>query len=414
MDHACRAGEADDRVKGDDVTMTVAQADMPIYLDYQATTPTDERVVAAMLPWFTERFGNPHSRDHRHGWDSEEAVETAREQVAALIGATPKEIVFTSGATESNNLAIKGVAEAAGEDRRHIVTCVTEHKCVLESCNRMEERGFDVTRLPVESNGLIDLDKVSAAVTDRTALVSIMTVNNEIGVIQPVAEIGRICRERGAKFHTDAAQAVGKVPVDVNSMNIDLMSISGHKLYGPKGIGVLYIRRRPRVPIVAQMDGGGQERGFRSGTVPTPLAVGLGEACAIAQAEMAAESARLYGLRDRFLTRLRDAVPDVHLHGDLERRIGGNLNVSFPDVDGQDLMMRLTGLSVSTGSACSSAAVGPSHVLSSLGVEPRLLHNALRIGLGRFTTEDEVDCAVEMIVAAVRSQRSASQMYEQA
>lgn len=394
--------------------MTEKDTDMPIYLDYQATTPTDERVVAAMLPWFTEKFGNPHSRDHRHGWVAEEAVEDARGKIAALIGATSKEIVFTSGATESNNLAVKGVVEAAGEDRRHIVTCVTEHKCVLESCRRMEERGFEVTRLPVRSDGLIDLDDLSAAVTERTALVSIMAVNNEIGVIQPVADIGRICREHGAKFHTDAAQAAGKIPIDVNAMNIDLLSISGHKVYGPKGIGVLYLRRRPRVPIVAQIDGGGQERGIRSGTVPTPLAVGLGEACAIAAVEMADEAARLHGLRGRFLDALRSSVPDVHLHGDLDHRIGGNLNFSFPDIEGQDLMMRLTGLSVSTGSACSSAAVGPSHVLSSLGVEPRLLHNALRIGLGRFTTEDEVDRAVEMIATAVRSQRSASQIYERA
>jgi cysteine desulfurase len=345
---------------------------------------------------------------------AEEAVEDARGKVAALIGATAKEIVFTSGATESNNLAIKGVAAAVGDDRRHVVTCVTEHKCVLESCKRLEERGYDVTWLPVQANGLIDMDAVSDAVTERTALVSVMAVNNEIGVIQPIDEIGRLCRERGAKFHTDAAQAVGKIPLDVNAMNIDLMSISGHKLYGPKGIGALYVRRRPRVPIVAQMDGGGQERGLRSGTVPAPLAVGFGEACAVAGAGMDAEAARLHALRDRFLSALREAVPDVHLHGDLERRIGGNLNFSFPDIDGQDLMMRLTDLSVSTGSACSSAAVGPSHVLSALGVESRLLHNALRIGLGRFTTEDEVDRAVTMIVSAVRSLRSASQVYERA
>jgi cysteine desulfurase len=387
---------------------------MPIYLDYQATTPVDERVLATMLPWFTRKFGNPHSRDHRHGWVAEEAVEEARAKVAALIGATAKEIVFTSGATESNNLAVKGVAEAADAGRRHVVTCVTEHKCVIESCHRLEERGFEVTWLPVQSNGLIDLDSVSAAVTARTALVSIMAVNNEIGVIQPIAEIGRLCRARGAKLHTDAAQAAGKIPLDVNAMNIDLLSISGHKLYGPKGIGALYVRRRPRVRIVPQMDGGGQERGLRSGTVPTPLAVGLGEACAIAASEMAGEADRLRTLRDRFLTRLRNGVPDVHLHGDLEHRIAGNLNVSFPDIEGQDLMMRLTGLSVSTGSACSSAVVGPSHVLSALGVESRLLHNALRIGFGRFTTEDEVDRAVAIIISAVRSQRSASQVYERA
>jgi cysteine desulfurase len=387
---------------------------MPIYLDYQATTPVDERVLAVMLPWFTEKFGNPHSRDHRHGWVAEEAVEAARAKVAALIGATPKEIVFTSGATESNNLAVKGVAEAAGDDRRHVVTCVTEHKCVLESCRRLEERGFAVTRLPVRPNGLIDMDALSAAVTERTALVSIMAVNNEIGVIQPIDAIGRLCRERGAKFHTDAAQAAGKIRLDVNAMSIDLLSISGHKLYGPKGIGVLYVRRRPRVPIVAQMDGGGQERGLRSGTVPTPLAVGLGEACAIAAAEMTAEAERLRALRDRFLATLREAVPDVHLHGDMEQRIPGNLNLSFPDIDGQDLMMRLTGLSVSTGSACTSATVGPSHVLSALGVEQRLLHNALRIGFGRPTTGDEVDKAAAMIASAVRSLRSASQVYERA
>jgi cysteine desulfurase len=388
--------------------------EMPIYLDYQATTPVDERVLAAMLPFFTEKFGNPHSRDHRHGWQAEEAVEEARGRIASLIGATAKEIVFTSGATESNNLAIKGVAAAAGEGRKRIVTCETEHKCVLESCRRLERGGYEVTYLPVASNGLIELGALEAAVDDRTALVSIMAVNNEIGVIQPLAEIGKLCRKHGARFHTDAAQATGKIPLDVNAMNIDLMSISGHKIYGPKGIGALYVRRKPRVPIEAQMDGGGQERGLRGGTVPAPLAVGLGEACAVAAAEMADEAERLKGLRDRFLARLRAAVPDVHLHGDATQRIAGNLNLSFPDIEGQDLMMRLTGLSVSTGSACSSAVVGPSHVLSALGVPARLLHNALRIGFGRFTTEGEVDRAADMIAAAVQSLRAASQVYERA
>jgi cysteine desulfurase len=389
-------------------------AEMPIYLDYQATTPVDERVLAAMLPWFTEKFGNPHSRDHRHGWQAEEAVEEARRQVADLIGATAKEIVLTSGATESNNLAIKGAARAAGERRRHVVTCETEHKCVLESCRRLEREGFEVTYLPVGGDGLVDLDGLAASLSERTALVSIMAVNNEIGVIQPIAEIGRLCREHGAKFHTDAAQAAGKIPLDVKAMNIDLLSISGHKVYGPKGIGALYVRRRPKVPIEPLMDGGGQERGLRSGTVPAPLAVGLGVACAVAAGEMAGEAERLTRLRDRFLARLRHAVPDVHLHGDLVRRIPGNLNFSFPDIEGQDLMMRLTGISVSTGSACSSAAVGPSHVLSALGLDARFLHNALRVGLGRFTTEEEVDRAADMIAAAVQSQRAASQLYERA
>ncbi|MDH3704252.1 MAG: aminotransferase class V-fold PLP-dependent enzyme, partial [Alphaproteobacteria bacterium] len=314
---------------------------MPIYLDYHATTPVDDRVLDAMLPWFSERFGNPHSRDHRHGWEAEEAVEAARVQVAALIGAQAREIIFTSGATESNNLAIKGCARAMRADRPHVVTCVTEHKCVLESCRRLEREGIEVTYLPVLSDGSIDLDALDRAVTERTALVSIMAVNNEIGVIHPMTEIGRICRAQGARLHTDAAQAVGKIPLDVKTMNIDLLSISGHKVYGPKGIGVLYVRRRPRVPLEPLLDGGGQQRGLRVGTIPTPLAVGMGAACAVAGEEMTTEAVRLAALRDRFLARLRDAVPDTHVHGGMEHRVAGNLNVSFPDVDGQDLMMRL-------------------------------------------------------------------------
>ena len=387
---------------------------LPIYLDYQATTPVDERVLDAMLPWFRENFGNPHSSDHKHGWMADDAVEAARRQVASIIGATPKEIVFTSGATEANNLAIKGAAHAADPDRRHIVTCATEHKCVLESCARMEREGFDVTILGVGSDGLIDPNELADALTDRTLLVSIMAVNNEIGVVQPLAEIGAMCRERGVYFHTDAAQAVGKIPIDVNEMKIDLLSLTAHKVYGPKGIGALYVRRRPRVRLVAEMDGGGQERGLRSGTVPAPLAVGLGMACAIAQEEMAAESERLTALRDRFLERLRAGVPDTHVHGDLMQRIPGNLNLSFPDLDARDLMMRLDGLSISTGSACTSAIVEPSHVLQALGVDARLLHNALRIGLGRYTTEDEVDRAAEDIVAAVNGLRATGQVFERA
>jgi len=387
---------------------------MPIYLDYQATTPTDERVVAAMLPWFNEKFGNPHSGDHRHGWVSEEAVERARGQVASIIGARPKEIIFTSGATESNNLSIKGAAHAADASRRHIVTLATEHKCVLQSCKRLEEEGFDLTVLGVRPDGLVDLDALADALTDNTLLVSIMAVNNEIGVIQPLAEIGALCRERGIYFHTDAAQAVGKIPLDVNAMKIDLMSITAHKFYGPKGVGALYICRRPKVALRAEQDGGGQERGLRSGTVPTPLVVGFGEACAIAEREMPSEAARLAGLRDKILDRLREALPSMHVHGDLDHRIPGNLNLSFANIDGQDLMMRLDGLSVSTGSACSSAIVEPSHVLQALDPDPSLLHNSLRIGLGRYTTPEEIDRAADDIVAAVSSLQSANQVYEKA
>ena len=387
---------------------------MPIYLDYHATTPVDDRVLDAMLPWFSERFGNPHSRDHRHGWEAEEAVEAARVQVAALIGAQAREIIFTSGATESNNLAIKGCARAMRADRPHVVTCVTEHKCVLESCRRLEREGIEVTYLPVLSDGSIDLDALDRAVTERTALVSIMAVNNEIGVIHPMTEIGRICRAQGARLHTDAAQAVGKIPLDVKTMNIDLLSISGHKVYGPKGIGVLYVRRRPRVPLEPLLDGGGQQRGLRVGTIPTPLAVGMGAACAVAGEEMTTEAVRLAALRDRFLARLRDAVPDTHVHGGMEHRVAGNLNVSFPDVDGQDLMMRLGSISVSTGSACTSATVEPSHVLQALGVDARLLHNSIRIGLGRYTTEAEIDIASDELAQAVRSLRASTQVYERA
>lgn len=380
---------------------------MPIYLDYQATTPVDERVLAAMLPWFSQNFGNPHSGDHRHGWDAAEAMEAARGQVARLVGARPREIIFTSGATEANNLAVKGAARAAGPDRRHIVTCVTEHKCVLESCRRLEGEGFEVSYLPVAKDGSVSLDALSAAVTERTALVSIMAVNNEIGVIQPLAEIGSLCRERGALLHTDAAQAAGKIPLDVKAMKIDLMSVTAHKMYGPKGIGALFIRGRPPVALEPLFDGGGQERGIRSGTVPAPLAVGFGAACALSAEVMAEETARLRDLRDHFLARLRGGVDRFHVHGDLERRWPGNLNFSFENIEGQDLMVRLGRISVSTGSACNSAATGPSHVLQALGSDPGLLHNALRVGLGRYTTAAEVDEAADVIVAAVRGLRGA-------
>ena len=378
----------------------------PVYLDYQATTPVDARVLEAMLPYFTEKFGNPHSRQHGPGRVAERAVETARAQVAALIGADPKEVIFTSGATESNNLALKGVARFHRARKDHLVTCVTEHKCVLESARRLEREGFAVTYLPVAANGLIDLDRLAASVTERTVLVSVMAVNNEIGVIQPLAEIGALCRARGVYFHTDAAQAVGKIPLDVAAMNIDLMSISGHKTYGPKGIGALYVRRRPRVRLEPLIDGGGQERGLRSGTLPTPLCVGLGEACAIAGREMAAEAARLRTLRDRLHDGIAGGLADVALHGDRERRIAGNLNLGFAGIDSESLMADLPDLAISSGSACASAALEPSYVLRALGIDETAARGAVRLGVGRFTTESEVDFAVERLVAAVRRRRA--------
>ena len=386
----------------------------PIYLDYQATTPLDPRVLEAMMPYFTTKFGNPHSRSHAYGWEAEEGVEKARAQVGAIIGADEKEIIFTSGATESNNLAIKGVAEFYRDRRDHVVTAVTEHKCVLDTCRHLEQKGFTVTYLPVTKNGLIDLNQLREAVTDRTAIVSIMAVNNEIGVVQPLKEIGAICRAKGAFFHTDAAQAVGKIDIDVDAMNIDLLSISGHKLYGPKGIGALYVRRRPRVRLVAQINGGGQERGMRSGTLAPALCVGLGEACAIAQQEMPEEAARLRGLRDRFLGAINERLPEVVLNGDPEQRVPGNLNLSFAYVEGESLMMGIKRLSVSSGSACTSASLEPSYVLRALGVEEEMAHTSLRIGFGRFTTEEEVDVAVEEIVKHVTKLRDMSPLWEMA
>ncbi|HER27029.1 MAG TPA: IscS subfamily cysteine desulfurase [Rhodospirillales bacterium] len=388
--------------------------DKPLYLDYQATTPTDPRVVEKMLPYFSEKFGNPHSRTHHYGWEAEDAVEVARAQIASLIGASPKEIIFTSGATESNNLALKGVGRFYKDRKNHIITCVTEHKCVLDSCRHLEMEGFDVTYLPVQQNGLINLSDLAAAMTDQTALVSIMAVNNEIGVIQPIAEIGKMCRQRKIFFHTDGAQAVGKIPINVDDMNIDLMSISGHKLYAPMGIGVLYVRRRPRVRLVAMINGGGQERGMRSGTLPTPLCVGMGEACAIAEKEMAAETERLKMLRDRFHDGINGRLSEVYLNGDLEHRIPGNLNLSFAYVEGEGLMMGVNDLAVSSGSACTSASLEPSYVLRALGVEEELAHTSLRIGLGRFTTEQEVDYAVEKICFEVERLRQMSPLWEMA
>lgn len=377
----------------------------PVYLDYQASTPIDGRVLDVMLPYLSEKFGNPHSRSHAFGWEAEEAVEVAREQIAEIIGADPKEVIFTSGATESNNLAIKGVAHFYKARKDHVITCVTEHKCVLESCRTLEREGFTVTYLPVRRNGLIDLGELSRAFTERTALVSIMAVNNEIGVIQPIAEIGALCREHGAFFHTDAAQAIGRIDVDVNEMGIDLMSLTAHKVYGPKGIGALYVRRRPRVRLTPLFDGGGQERGFRSGTLPAPLCVGFGEACRLARLEMADEAKRIGALRDRLYDGITTRLAGVALNGDAMTRIPGNLNLSFGHVDAEALMASLKAVAVSSGSACTSASLEPSFVLKALGVEDRLAHASIRFSLGRFTTEAEIDFVVEEVAREVAGLR---------
>jgi len=386
----------------------------PIYLDYQATTPTDPRVVDAMLPYFTEKFGNPHSRNHSFGWEAEDAVEVARDQVAKIIGASSKEIIFTSGATESNNLALKGVMKFYGKKKPHLITVVTEHKCVLDSARHLEQEGFKVTYLGVKDNGLIDLEQLKAAITDETAIVSVMAVNNEIGVIQPLKEIGEICRERGVFFHTDCAQAVGKIPLDVDDMKIDLMSISGHKIYGPKGIGALYVRRRPRVRVIAQITGGGQERGMRSGTLPTPLIVGLGKACDIAMNEMAEENARIMELRDYTMKRFRDRLADIYVNGDEQQRVAGNLNVSFAYVEAESLLMDIKNIAVSSGSACTLASLEPSYVLRALGVDEELAHTSLRIGIGRYTTREELDQAIDSICVAVERLREMSPLWEMA
>jgi cysteine desulfurase len=377
----------------------------PVYLDYQATTPADPRVVEAMLPWFTQKFGNPHSSSHAFGREAADAVEKAREQVAALIGAEAREIVFTSGATESNNLAIKGAARFQRGRKHHVVTLATEHKCVIESCRQLEREGFRVTFLPVRPDGLLDMGALADAIEEKTLLVSVLAAHNEIGVLQPLAEIGALCRERGVLFHTDAAQAAGKIPLDVEALRIDLLSISAHKLYGPKGIGALYVRRRPRARLEALIDGGGQERGFRSGTLPTPLCVGFGEACAIAAAEMAEESARLSRLRGRFLDLLRERVRDVRLNGAAEPRLPGNLNLAFPGVDAEKLLQACPAVALSTGSACTSAAVEPSYVLRALGMDDARARASVRIAFGRFTTEAEVEFAADALAAAVGALR---------
>jgi len=385
-----------------------------VYLDYQATTPCDPRVVEKMLPYFSEKFGNPHSRNHSFGWEAEEAVEKARTQIAHLINADPKEIIFTSGATESNNLALRGVAGFYGHKKNHIITRVIEHKCILDTCRHLQEQGFKITYLPVSNNGLVNHEDVKNAIKDATCLVSIMAVNNEIGVIQPISEIGKICREYGVFFHTDAAQAIGKMHVDVKAMEIDLMRISSHKIYGPKGIGVLYVSRKPRVRLNAMITGGGQERGMRSGTLAPMLCVGFGEACVLAQQNMSKEIEQLKALTARFYEGITSQLDDVYLNGDNGKRIPGNLNFSFAYVEGEGLMMSMKDLCVSSGSACTSASLEPSYVLRAIGVGEDLAHTSIRFGLGRFTTQEEVDYAIKRVVESVRKLRAMSPLYDMA
>jgi cysteine desulfurase len=386
---------------------------LPIYMDNHATTAVDPRVLEAMMPYFTVKFGNAASRNHSFGWEAEQAVEAAREQIARLIGATAKEIIFTSGATESNNLAIKGIAEMYRERGNHIITQVTEHKAVLDTCKRLEKHGYRVTYLPVKADGLIDLEDLKRAMDDKTILVTIMAANNEIGVLQPIAEIGKLCHEKNVLFHTDAVQAVGKVPIDVIADNIDVLSLSGHKIYGPKGVGALYVRRRnPRVQIAAQIDGGGHERGMRSGTLNVPGIVGLGKACEIAQQEMKAEAAHLTALRDRLKNKLESELDYVHVNGSMEHHLPGNLNMSFVYVEGESLLMGINDIAVSSGSACTSATLEPSYVLKALGLGDDVAHSSIRFGLGRFNTQVEVDYVAAKVIDVVKHLRQLSPLYE--
>ncbi|KAJ8653894.1 cysteine desulfurase, mitochondrial [Lichtheimia ornata] len=384
----------------------------PIYLDMQATSPTDPRVLDAMLPYMTEIYGNPHSRTHQYGWETETAVENARAQVAKLIGADPKEVIFTSGATESNNISLKGVARFYKNKKKHIITTQTEHKCVLDSCRMLQDEGFEVTYLPVQSNGVVDLKLLEESIRPDTAIVSVMTVNNEIGVIQPIAEIGKICRSKKVFFHTDAAQAAGKIPLDVNAMNVDLMSISGHKLYGPKGVGAIYVRRRPRVRLEPIFSGGGQERGIRSGTVPAPLAVGLGEACRISMEEMEYDHKRISYLADRLITNIQANIEQVTRNGDSEKSYPGCVNLSFAYVEGESLLMALKDIALSSGSACTSASLEPSYVLRALGADDEMAHSSIRFGIGRFTTEEEIDFVINKVSQHVQKLRDMSPLWE--
>lgn len=388
---------------------------LPIYMDNHATTPVDPRVLEAMLPYFTQTFGNAASRNHSFGWEAEEAVEKARAKIAKLLNAAAKEIIFTSGATESDNLAIKGVAWMYREKGNHIVTLPTEHKAVLDTCKRLEKEGFKVTYLPVRPDGLVDLHDLKAALTDKTILVTIMAANNEIGVLQPVAEIGKLCHARGILFHSDATQAVGKVPIDVQAMNIDLVSISAHKMYGPKGVGALYVRRKnPRVQLTPVIDGGGHERGMRSGTLNVPGIVGLGAACELCRQEMAEESKRLASLRDRLRDGILSRLDEVYINGSMEHRLPNNLNLSFAYVEGESLLMGINDVALSSGSACTSATLEPSYVLKALGVGDDLAHTSIRFGLGRFNTEEEVDYVVARVVDTVKRLRELSPLYEMA
>jgi len=387
----------------------------PIFMDYHSTTPVDPRVLETMLPYFSEKFGNAASKNHSFGWDAEEAVAKARAQIAQLISCNPKEIVFTSGATESDNLALKGVAGMYREKGNHIITAVTEHKAILDTAKRLEKEGFEVTYLPVGSDGLIDLETLKAAITDQTILISIMLANNEIGVIQPVAEIGKIAKERGVLFHCDATQGVGRIPVNVDEMGIDLMSFSAHKIYGPKGVGGLYVRRKkPRVRLLAMMDGGGHERGMRSGTLNVPGIVGLGEACAICEKEMVEEELRLLDMRNKLQNHIMTELDETYLNGHPEKRLAQNLNISFAYVEGESLMMGLKEIALSSGSACTTATLEPSYVLRALGVGSDLAHSSLRFGLGRFTTDEEVDYVGKRVVEAVNRLRDMSPLYEMA
>jgi cysteine desulfurase len=383
----------------------------PIYLDYSATTPVDPRVAEKMIPWLTEHFGNPASRSHAFGWEAEKAVEDAREQVAALVGADPREIVWTSGATESNNLAIKGAAQFYKGKGKHIITLKTEHKAVLDTVRELERQGFEATYLDVQENGLVDLNALKAAIRPDTIVISVMMVNNEIGVVQPIAEIGELCREKGIVFHVDAAQATGKVAIDLNTLKVDLMSFSAHKTYGPKGIGALYVRRKPRVRIEAQMHGGGHERGLRSGTLATHQIVGMGEAFRIAREEMSSEMERIRMLRDRLMKGFSD-MEAVYVNGDIEHRVPHNLNISFAYVEGESLIMAIKDVAVSSGSACTSASLEPSYVLRALGRNDELAHSSIRFTIGRFTTVEEIDYTIDLLRKRIGKLRELSPLWE--
>lgn len=385
----------------------------PIYLDYSATTPVDPRVAEEMIPWLTEHFGNPASRSHAYGWEAEEAVEKARAQVASLLKADPREIIWTSGATESDNLAIKGAAHFYQEKGKHLITVRTEHKAVLDTMRELERQGFEVTYLDVQENGLIDLEALKAAIRPDTILVSVMMVNNEIGVVQDIEAIGELTREKGIVFHVDAAQAAGKVEIDLSKLKVDLMSLSAHKIYGPKGIGALYVRRKPRIRLEAQMHGGGHERGLRSGTLPTHQIVGMGKAFALAEAEMKEENQRIRRLRDRLLAGIQE-IPETYVNGDMEYRVPHNLNVSFNYVEGESLIMAIKELAVSSGSACTSASLEPSYVLRALGRNDELAHSSIRFTIGRFTTEEEIDKAIELLKTRVGKLREMSPLWEMA